>query len=118
LAAHIKPYDLFVDTRHSSPGKQMIEDLVDKKIDVAILWGPIAGFFAAQHGNELVVAPLLKEPKSTRMDFYITMAVRPGEDKWKNDINTLIRDNQEAIRVILREYHVPLLNARGDLLPQ
>ena len=117
LAAHIKPYDLFVDTRYESPGKQMIDDLVAKTIDVAILWGPIGGFFAAQHGDDLVVTPLLKEPKSTRMDFYITMAVRPGENKWKNDINDLIRDNQQAITAILRGYHVPLLDARGDLLP-
>ena len=116
LAPHIRPYDLYVDTRHQSPGKDMINDLANKEIDVALLWGPIAGYYAAQHGDELKVTPLLNEPKSTRMEFYITMAVRPGENKWKNDINDLIRANKAEIDKILRDYHIPVLNARGELI--
>jgi quinoprotein dehydrogenase-associated probable ABC transporter substrate-binding protein len=116
LAANIRPYDLYVDTRYQHPGQDMINDLADKQIDVALLWGPIAGFYAAQHGDELKVTPLVNEPKSTRMEFYITMAVRPGESQWKNDINELIRANKDAIDKILRDYHVPMLNARGELI--
>jgi quinoprotein dehydrogenase-associated probable ABC transporter substrate-binding protein len=116
LAPHIHPYDLYVDTRHQTPGKDMIGDLVSKNIDVAMLWGPIAGYFAAQHGDALKVTPLVNEPKSTRMEFYITMAVRPGENKWKNEINDLIRANQDEITKIMRDYHIPLLNARGELI--
>jgi quinoprotein dehydrogenase-associated probable ABC transporter substrate-binding protein len=116
LAGNIKPYDLFVDTRVQTPGKDMIEDLANKQIDVALLWGPIAGFYAGKHGDDLKITPLVNEPKSTRMEFYITMAVRPGESKWKNDINDLIRANKDAIDKILRDYHVPTLNARGELI--
>ena len=116
LAPHIRPYDLFVDTRHQQPGKDMINDLANKQIDVALLWGPIAGYYAKQHGDDLKVTPLLDEPKKSRMEFYITMAVRPGENKWKNDINALIRSNKDAIDKILRDYHVPMLNARGELM--
>ena len=116
LAGNIRPYDLFVDTRVQTPGKDMIEDLAKKQIDVALLWGPIAGFYAGQHGDELKITPLVNEPKSTRMEFYITMAVRPGESKWKNDINDLIRANKDAIDKILSDYHIPLLNARGELI--
>jgi quinoprotein dehydrogenase-associated probable ABC transporter substrate-binding protein len=116
LAANIKPYDLYVDTRYQKPGQDMINDLANKTIDVALLWGPIAGFYAAQHGDELKVTPLVNEPKSTRMEFYIAMAVRPGESKWKNDINDLIRANKDAIEKILRDYHIPTLNARGELI--
>ncbi|GAB2177208.1 substrate-binding domain-containing protein [Dongia sp. agr-C8] len=116
LASHIRPYDLYVDTRVQSPGKDMINDLLKKEIDVALLWGPIAGYYAAQHGDELKVTPLLNESKKTRMEFYITLAVRPGENKWKNDLNTLLRDNKAEIDQILRDYHVPTLNARGELI--
>jgi quinoprotein dehydrogenase-associated probable ABC transporter substrate-binding protein len=116
LAANIRPYDLYVDTRVQTPGKDMINDLAKKEIDVALLWGPIAGYYAAQHGDELKITPLVNEPKSTRMEFYITMAVRPGENKWKNDINNLIRENKAEIDKILRDYHIPTLNARGDVI--
>jgi len=116
LAANVRPYDLYVDTRVQTPGKDMINDLLNKQIDVALLWGPIAGYYAAQHGDDLKITPLLNEPKSTRMEFFITMGVRPGENRWKNDINNLIRTNKDEIDKILRDYHLPMLNARGELM--
>jgi quinoprotein dehydrogenase-associated probable ABC transporter substrate-binding protein len=116
LAPNFRPYDLYVDTRVQSPGKDMVEDLAKNEIDVALLWGPIAGYFAAAQGDRLKVTPLLNEPKNTRLEFFITLAVRPGENRWKNDLNKLIRENQAEITKILRDYHVPLLNARGELI--
>lgn len=116
LMAHARPYDLLVDTRYDSPSHQMIEDLVAGEIDVALLWGPLGGYFAAQHGDLLTVAPLLHEAKNVRMDYYIAMGVRPGELHWKGDIDKLLAENKEAIQAILREYHVPMLDVRGDLI--
>jgi quinoprotein dehydrogenase-associated probable ABC transporter substrate-binding protein len=117
LMVQARPYPLYVDSRYDAPGKQMIEDLASKQIDVAVLWGPIAGYFAKQHGDALVVTPLLNEPKDTKLDFYITMGVRPGENEWKNQINGLIRENQDAITAILKDYGVPLLDAHGQPVP-
>ncbi|WP_034851011.1 substrate-binding domain-containing protein [Inquilinus limosus] len=114
LMAQARPYPLIVDTRFDAPGRQMIEDLAGKQIDVAVLWGPIAGYFAKRHGDALVVTPLSNEAKDTRLDFYITMGVRPGESDWKNRINALIRENRDAITAILKEYGVPMLDARGQ----
>jgi len=114
LMPQARPYPLVVDSRYDAPGKQMIDDLAAGQIDVAVLWGPIAGYYAKQHGDALVVAPLLNEPKDTRLDFYITMGMRPGEGDWKDRINGLIRDNQDAISAILKDYGVPLLDARGQ----
>ena len=117
LMANARPYHLHVDTRAEAPGKQMIEDLAAGQIDAAILWGPIAGYFAHQHGETLKIVPLLKDAKSTRLVFYISMGVRPGETDWKNTINQLIRDNEAAITAILKGYGVPLLDARDNPLP-
>lgn len=117
LMVQARPYPLYVDSRYDAPGKQMIEDLANKQIDVAVLWGPIAGYFAKQHGDALVVTPLLNEPKDTKLDFYITMGVRPGENDWKNQINELLRENKDEITAILKDYGVPMLDARGQPLP-
>ncbi|WP_178133466.1 substrate-binding domain-containing protein [Vineibacter terrae] len=117
LMARVRPYHLQVDTRAEAPGKQMIDDLAAGQLDVAILWGPIGGYFARQHGDTMQVSPLLKEPKSTRMSFHIAMGVRPGEAEWKNTVNQLLQDDQGAINDILRAYGVPLLDARDNPLP-
>jgi quinoprotein dehydrogenase-associated probable ABC transporter substrate-binding protein len=114
LMAHAKPYDLLVDTRHDSPSHRMVEDLVSGNIDVALLWGPLGGYFAAQHGDLLTVTPLVHEAKSSRMDYYIAMGVRPGETRWKGDVDKLIRENKDQLLAILREYHVPLLDVQGN----
>lgn len=117
LMAKVRPYDLLVDTRFDSPSRRMVEDLAKGVIDVALLWGPLGGYFAAQHGDALKVTPLLHEAKTARMDYYIAMGVRPGEARWKADIDRLLIENREAIREILRAYHVPMLDNRGNPLP-
>jgi hypothetical protein len=94
----------------------MIEDLAAGDIDVALLWGPLGGYFAAQHGDLLTVTPLLHEAKNARMDYYIAMGVRPGEHRWKGDIDKLLAENKSEIQAILREYHVPMLDVRGGLI--
>jgi quinoprotein dehydrogenase-associated probable ABC transporter substrate-binding protein len=117
LMDRIHGYSLVVDTRFSSVGQEMIGDLVNKTIDIGVLWGPIAGYYAAQEKTPLVVVPLVKEPPESRMDFWITMGVRVGDLIWKRQLNELIRTHQDAITAILRSYHVPLLDREGHLIP-
>ena len=114
---NVRPYQLVVDTRFDSPGKLMIEDLAKGEIDVALLWGPIAGYYAKNYGDQLMVTPLVKEAKDARMDFYITMGVRPNEIEWKRQIDKLIKDNRDKIVAILKDYGIPLLDAQGQPLP-
>jgi ABC-type amino acid transport substrate-binding protein len=95
------------------PGEIIEKDLVQGKIDAAIVWGPIAGYAAKRvRSMELVVIPLPSEP-GVRFDYAIAMGVRYGEPEWKETVQKLIVDNQPAITAILREYNVPLVNERG-----
>ena len=48
LMAQAHPYQLLVDTRVEHPAQKMIEDLAAGEIDAALLWGPIAGYWAEQ----------------------------------------------------------------------
>ena len=117
LMRNVKPYPLMIDTRFDQPGKDMIDDLAKGEIDVALLWGPIAGYYAKNYGDQLTVTPLVKEAKDARMDFYITMGVRPNEIEWKRQIDKLIKDNRDKIVAILKDYGIPLLDAQGQPLP-
>src|SRR5262245_39989480 len=83
LIAHAKPYPLMVDRRYESPAERMIADIRSGEIDAGVLWGPIAGYFAARNGEKLAVVPLLKEASGPRMAYRITFGVRQGEDDWK-----------------------------------
>jgi len=98
------------------PGEIIARDLARGDIDVALVWGPIAGYYATHvQGTEFNVVPLKSEP-GVRFDFAIAMGVRYGEPAWKAQIEKLIDTNEDAVRSILKEYGVPLVDEQGDLL--
>ena len=88
-------------------------------VDVAIAWGPIAGYYAKRvTATPLQVVPLLSEP-GVKFDYAIAMGVRYGEPEWKATVEKLIVENQAGIDAILREYGVPLVDEHGQpLAPQ
>ena len=111
LIDQIAPYHLVVDTRVVSVGDQMINDILAKKLDAGILWGPIAGYYLSQHNNELQIAPLVDDDsEEVRVAFKITMGVRQGEVEWKRLINKFIKDKKPEIDAILEAYGVPIVN--------
>ena len=87
------------------------------KIDVGVLWGPIAGYFASRSDGKIKVAPLLHESDNDPpMAFSIVMGVRHGEDAWRRQLNAAIAKQQPAITKILESYGVPLLDDRNRLI--
>ena len=110
LMGDAKSYPLMIDTRLDSSAEAMINDLTSGKIDAAILWGPIAGFYAKKASPPLHVTPLVKETTGSRLAYRIGMAVRPADQNWKRLLNRLIQENQPAINKILLEFGVPLLD--------
>lgn len=110
LLGNIKSYPLVVDTRFDSPAATMMEDLDAGRIDVAILWGPIAGYLAKGDKLPVKVTLLTKETAGPRMIYRIGMGVRHTDQEWKRLLNKLIAENQDAINHILAEYGVPLLD--------
>ncbi len=117
LFDQMRPYHLMVDTRFESATAQMADDVAAGEIDAGILWGPIAGYHVKTHNPALVMVPLDPETeKGVRIDFRIHMGLRYNEPEWKQQLNDLIRDNQDKINAILIEYGVPLLDNQGRLI--
>jgi quinoprotein dehydrogenase-associated probable ABC transporter substrate-binding protein len=110
LMAKAKPYPLVVDTRVDSSAVAMMHDLDAGDIDVGILWGPMAGYFARQAPSATAVVPLVKETTGPRLAYRIAMGVRPADQEWKRSLNRLIAENQGVINALLLSYGVPLLD--------
>src|SRR6266850_638666 len=111
-----KIYPILSPNPEQYPGEIIERDLAAGAIDAAIVWGPIAGFYAKRvKSPELVVVPLKSEP-GIRFDYEMAMGVRYGEPAWKATIEKLIADNQVALTTILRDYNVPLVDERGELV--
>jgi len=110
LMTDAKSYPLMIDTRFDSSAAAMIDDLNAGRIDAAILWGPLAGFYARKTNPPLHVTPLVKETTGPRLVYRIGMGVRAADQNWKRLLNRLIQENQQAINKILLEFGVPLLD--------
>lgn len=108
------PYRLLNADPTHYPGKIIEDDLVNGKIDAAIVWGPIGGYFSRRvTSHELVVLPLKPEP-GAHLVFGVAMGVRHGEKAWRSAIEQSLDANREDILQLLKEYGVPLVDDKGE----
>jgi quinoprotein dehydrogenase-associated probable ABC transporter substrate-binding protein len=104
------PYPILNPDPAQYPGEIIERDLAAGKIDVAIVWGPIAGFFARRVKQpELTVVAMKSEP-GVKFDYQMAMGVRYGEREWKQQVESLIDSRRADIEAILREFGVPLVD--------
>ncbi len=89
---------------------ELVDAVAAGDIDVGIAWGPVAGYFAAQHDVELKVVPVSPEfePPTIFMSVPMTMAVRPGDEALRDRLNIAIASRWDDIQAVLEEYGVPL----------
>lgn len=117
LAKDMRGWDLFVDRRVENPVGDMLKGVREGTLDAAVLWGPLAGPLV-KADPELQFTPLLKEEGGPKLFYRITMGVRPSDQEWKRQLNSLIRRNQDGINAILHEAGVPLVDDYGkEILP-
>jgi quinoprotein dehydrogenase-associated probable ABC transporter substrate-binding protein len=102
---------------NESPNTIIERDLSAGKIDVAVVWGPIAGFLVSHHtsGQGWVAVPFKLDP-TIRFDYEISMGLRQGEKDWQNTLDQWISAHQTEITQILTAYHIPLVE--GSPSPQ
>jgi quinoprotein dehydrogenase-associated probable ABC transporter substrate-binding protein len=104
------PYKILNPDPAQYPGEIIERELAQGKLDAAIVWGPIGGYFAKRvHERELVVVPMTPEP-GLRFDYAMAMGVRYGEPQWKQQVESALTKLRPQILVILKEYGVPLLD--------
>ena len=90
------------------------EDIVNavakKEIDVAIAWGPLAGYFAKRSPVPLTLQPLAERDSATDFPFRfsIGMGVRRRDKALRDSLQTVIDRRGPEIQAILKEYSVPM----------
>jgi quinoprotein dehydrogenase-associated probable ABC transporter substrate-binding protein len=100
-------YALMVDTRLEQPAVQMVKDVAAGRVDVGLVWGPIAGYTIKQGKLALRVTTLDPEDSKVRLDYHIAIGVRPGDVEFRRRLNTLLIKDHAKIQAILAEYDIP-----------
>lgn len=109
------PYPIRNADPDQYPGEIIEKDLANGKLDVAIVWGPIGGYFAQRIASpELIVVPMKSEP-GVRLSFEMGIGLRYGERDFKQQIEGLIDSQRAGIDAILKAYGVPVVDESFEL---
>ncbi|ACK52289.1 extracellular solute-binding protein family 3 [Methylocella silvestris BL2] len=108
IVANVRGYMVYGDYGQPAPLRGIIDGLLSGQTDVAIMWGPEAGWFASQQDAPLRLTPVGAGAKLP-MAFDIGMGVRKEDPKLAADLEAAIDRRRSEIEAILADYHVPLL---------
>jgi quinoprotein dehydrogenase-associated probable ABC transporter substrate-binding protein len=110
------PYSALDGDPNAYPGQIIENELRAGELDAAILWGPIAGYFAAQAETaDVAVLPLRSEP-GVQFDFPISAGVRFGDRAARARLEGLMTRTAAQTASLLAEYHVPLVDDTANEL--
>lgn len=103
------PYQMMTGDHENNVAMQIDKDLKAGKIDMVVLWGPMAGHVLTQSPKgSFTTIPMTSSP-GMKFDFSIAMGVRFGDKARKEKLNQLIDENFDEIQKIIAAYQIPLL---------
>jgi mxaJ protein len=111
IVQNVHGYMLYGDYRDPHPPSAIVDAVAHGDVDVAVVWGPLAGYFAAGQSIPLTIAPVQpwRDSSGLPMAFDISMGVRRGDYVLLQRLNDSLERNHAAIAAILAAYHVPIL---------
>lgn len=88
-----------------------VADVENDVIDVAVLWGPVAGYYANKQEIPLVALAVTPEfePPFTPMFLNMVMAVRRGDESLRDLIDIAMVERWDDIQAVLQEFNLPLM---------
>lgn len=109
------PYQSMSGDDKNNVAMQLDQDLKAKKIDMVILWGPLAGYIIQQNPkNSFTMIPMKSGP-GMKFDFAMAIGVRNGDKARKAVLDQLITAKMKAIQAIMTRYHIPLVPIEKEL---
>ncbi len=106
LTQNIRGYMLFGDYSRPNPSSAIVEAVARGDIDVALVWGPLAGYFAARAAVPLRLEPVPRDG-ALDMAYDISVGVRRDDTALQQRIDAALQAEQPAIAALLRQYRVP-----------
>jgi mxaJ protein len=94
-------------------GERMMRALAKRDIDVALVWGPQAAYYAARQGVALELSPAHAPPElaGVPFEFSIAMGVRKRDAGLQQALDRAIARRRGEIDAILAEFRVPRAEA-------
>jgi quinoprotein dehydrogenase-associated probable ABC transporter substrate-binding protein len=109
IIQNVRGYTLYGDYSQPNPPARIIDAVAEREVDVAIAWGPLAGYFAKLSNVPLKLVPVSPQVDQPFLPFVydIAMGVRRGDQELKDRLERIMDKRRGDIDRLLVEYGVP-----------
>jgi mxaJ protein len=109
IIRNVKGYPVYGDYRNANPAARIMKGVIDGEVDVAVVWGPLAGYFAKHSRVPLRVVPVNPKVDLPFLPFVfdIAMGTRRADSTFRHQLDDMIARRQPTIDSILAAYGVP-----------
>jgi mxaJ protein len=116
VGGNVVGYSVFGDYLSDSPPSRIVRAVAEREVDVAVVWGPLAGYFAPRQRAALDLVPVDPQIDVPFMPFVfdISMAVRRDDVALFDRLDRIVDARRSEIDAILAEYHVPRVDLPED----
>lgn len=112
IVRNVVGFSIYGNYRQPNPPAQLIDAVARGTVDVAVAWGPLAGYFARREPAPLAitpVSPMTDARTGTVFAFPIAMGVRKGDTRLRDQLQRVMTRDDTRIHQILTDYGVPML---------
>lgn len=109
-------YRIYGNYAEANPPARLIDAVVAGEVDVAVVWGPLAGYFARRQPVELTLVPVPPSADVPALPFVFDMGlgVRKHDTALKAELEAVLQRHQTAIQGLLEAYGIPLVAPGTD----
>jgi mxaJ protein len=112
IVGNVRGFTVYGDYAQDNPPARIVDAVAAGEIDLAIAWGPLAGYFAKRQKVGLEIVPVYPRIDRPTLPFIydISLGVRRGETSFKEELERALNRRRGDIGRILDEYGVPRIN--------
>lgn len=109
IVDNVRGFTVYGDYSQPNPTARIVDAVEHRDVDLAIVWGPLAGYFAKQSRVPLEIVPVSPQIDQPFLPFVfdISMGVRRDDQELKAQLEQILDNRRAEIDQILETYKVP-----------
>jgi mxaJ protein len=115
IVDNVVGYSVYGDYSQPNPPARIVEAVAKGEVDVAVVWGPLAGYFAPRQKVALALVPVSPQIDRPFLPFVfdMSMGVRRGDDGLRAELESFLERRQPEIDALLDRYGIPRVGGPG-----
>ena len=112
---NVRGYSIYGNYSEPNPPARIFDAMDAGEIDVAIVWGPLAGYFSGLRERPFHLVPVTPQVDLPFLPFVfdISVGVRRGDDRLRDEVDAILVARRAEIDAILESYGVPVVRRPG-----